>query len=179
MEALQEFVDSFTYLGFFRAPARQFESANPRGNALSGDMVRYWVGRHCGEQVLNWRLVRLVLSPARDPWLNAAYRRHALKTVATAACHGTPRRGQRSVGVRVGVLLHGSDPSRHGRCAQDRALARPGRPPGAWGGGGRRHVAMASSRREGAHGSGARRETFADAVSARTGARSPGRRPSE
>lgn len=47
-------------------------------------MVRYWVGRHCGEQVLNWRLVRLVLSPARDPWLNAAYRRHALKTVATA-----------------------------------------------------------------------------------------------
>ena len=84
MEALQEFVDSFTYLGFFRAPARQFESANPRGNALSGDMVRYWVGRHCGEQVLNWRLVRLVLSPARDPWLNAAYRRHAMKTAATA-----------------------------------------------------------------------------------------------
>ena len=47
-------------------------------------MVLYWVGRHWGEQVLNWRLVRLVLSPAREQWLNAAYRRHALKTVATA-----------------------------------------------------------------------------------------------
>ena len=33
---------------------------------LSGDMVLYWVGRYWGEQVLNWRVVRLVLSPARD-----------------------------------------------------------------------------------------------------------------
>ena len=32
---------------------------------LSGDVVLYWVGRHWGEQVLNWRLVRLVLSPGR------------------------------------------------------------------------------------------------------------------
>ena len=44
----------------------------------------YWVGRHWGEQVLNWRLARLVLSPAREQWLKAAYRRHALKTVVTA-----------------------------------------------------------------------------------------------
>jgi membrane protein DedA with SNARE-associated domain len=47
-------------------------------------MVLYWVGRHWGEQVLNWRLVRLVLSPTREQWLKAAYRRHALKTVVTA-----------------------------------------------------------------------------------------------
>ena len=47
-------------------------------------MVLYWVGRHWGEQVLNWRVVRLVLSPAREQWLKAAYRRHALKTVVTA-----------------------------------------------------------------------------------------------
>jgi len=46
--------------------------------------VLYWVGRHWGEQVLNWRLARLVLSSAREQWLKAAYRRHALKTVVTA-----------------------------------------------------------------------------------------------
>jgi membrane protein DedA with SNARE-associated domain len=46
--------------------------------------VLYWVGRHWGAQVLNWRLVRLVLSSAREQWLKAAYRRHALKTVVTA-----------------------------------------------------------------------------------------------
>ena len=51
---------------------------------LSGDMVLYWVGWYWGEQVLHWRLVRLVLSPAREQWLKAAYRRHALKTVVTA-----------------------------------------------------------------------------------------------
>jgi membrane protein DedA with SNARE-associated domain len=51
---------------------------------LSGDMVLYWIGRCWGEQVLNWRLVRLMLSPAREQWLHAAYRRHALKTVVTA-----------------------------------------------------------------------------------------------
>ena len=39
---------------------------------------------HWGEQLLNWRLVRLVLSAAREQWLKAAYRRHALKTVVTA-----------------------------------------------------------------------------------------------
>lgn len=51
---------------------------------LSGDMVLYWVGRHWGENVLNWRVVRLVLTLKREQWLNAAYRRHALKTVVTA-----------------------------------------------------------------------------------------------
>jgi len=51
---------------------------------LSGDVVLYWVGRHGGEHVLNWRAVRLVLTPEREQWLKAAYRRHALKTVVTA-----------------------------------------------------------------------------------------------
>src|SRR5207244_8510108 len=49
-----------------------------------GDVVLYWVGLHWGEQVLNWRIVRLVLTPTREQWLKAAYRRHALKTVVTA-----------------------------------------------------------------------------------------------
>ena len=51
---------------------------------LSGDMVLYWVGRHWGANVLNWRVVRLVLTRKREQWLKAAYRRHALKTVVTA-----------------------------------------------------------------------------------------------
>ena len=111
MEALQEFADNFTYLGIFAVlllgslgvpipeemPIIAAAVLSHEGivrwwlalsvclvGVLSGDMVLYWVGRHWGEQVLDWRLVRLVLSPARDKWLKAAYRRHALKTVVTA-----------------------------------------------------------------------------------------------
>jgi membrane protein DedA with SNARE-associated domain len=51
---------------------------------LSGDVVLYWVGRRWGRHVLDWRAVRLVLTPERERWLQAAYRRHALKTIATA-----------------------------------------------------------------------------------------------
>jgi len=51
---------------------------------LSGDLVLNWAGWHWGERVLNWRVVRLVLTPDREQWLKAAYRRHALKTVVTA-----------------------------------------------------------------------------------------------
>jgi membrane protein DedA with SNARE-associated domain len=51
---------------------------------LTGDVALYWIGRHWGEQVLNWRAVRLVLTLDREQWLKAAYRRHALKTVVTA-----------------------------------------------------------------------------------------------
>ena len=111
VEALQEFVNNFTYLGILAAlllgslgapiPEEMAIIAaavlSHEGLArwwlalpvclvgvLSGDMVLYWVGRHWGEQVLNWRLVRLVVSPARQHWLKAAYRRHALKTVVMA-----------------------------------------------------------------------------------------------
>ena len=51
---------------------------------LAGDLVLYWVGRHWGAEVLNWRVVRWVLTPTREQWLTAAYRRHALKTIITA-----------------------------------------------------------------------------------------------
>lgn len=111
MGALQEFVDTFTYLGIFilillgslgvpipeEMPIIGAAVLSHGGvirwwlalpvcllGVLSGDMVLYWVGRHWGEQVLNWRLVRLVLSRPREQWLSAAYRRHALKTIITA-----------------------------------------------------------------------------------------------
>ena len=109
--ALQEFVNNFTYLGIFAVlllgslgvpipeemPIIAAAVLSHAGlvrwwlavpvcllGVLSGDMALYWVGRYWGEQVLNWRLVRLGLSPAREQWLKAAYRRHALKTVVTA-----------------------------------------------------------------------------------------------
>jgi membrane protein DedA with SNARE-associated domain len=51
---------------------------------LSGDVVLYFAGRHWGERLLNWRIVRLVLSPDREEQIKTAYRRHAIKTVLTA-----------------------------------------------------------------------------------------------
>lgn len=51
---------------------------------LSGDMVLYWAGRRWGKRVLGWRVVRLVLTPPRAERLEAAYREHAMKTVAMA-----------------------------------------------------------------------------------------------
>lgn len=111
MEALQGFVDHFTYLGIFAvlllgslgvpipeemaiiAAAVLSHEGLARWwlalpvclvGVLSGDLVLYWVGRHWGANVLNWRVVRLVLTRKREQWLKAAYRRHALKTVVTA-----------------------------------------------------------------------------------------------
>jgi membrane protein DedA with SNARE-associated domain len=51
---------------------------------LAGDMVLYWAGRRWGERLLGWRGVRHVLTRARANWLKAAYREHAMKTVAMA-----------------------------------------------------------------------------------------------
>ena len=111
METLQGFVEQFTYLGIFAVlllgslgvpipeemPIIAAAVLTHAGLArwwlalpvcllgvLSGDVVLYWVGRQWGEHVLNWRVVRLVLTPKREQWLKAAYRRHALKTVVTA-----------------------------------------------------------------------------------------------
>ena len=111
MEVLQGFVDHFTYLGIFAvlllgslgvpipeemaiiAAAVLSHEGIIRWwlalpvcllGVLTGDMVLYWVGRHWGEDVLNWRMVRLVLTLKREQWLQAAYRRHALKTIVTA-----------------------------------------------------------------------------------------------
>jgi membrane protein DedA with SNARE-associated domain len=123
VEALQEFVDNFTYLGIFGvllsaslgvpipeempiiAAAVLSHERIVRWwlvlpvcllGVLSGDMALYWIGRHWGERVCNWRLVRLVLSPPREHWLKAAYRRHALKTVVTA---------RHIVGLRAAAFL--------------------------------------------------------------------------
>ncbi len=51
---------------------------------LGGDTVLYWIGRHWGERVLGWRVVRRVLSRAREDELKAAYRDHGVKIVFTA-----------------------------------------------------------------------------------------------
>jgi len=51
---------------------------------LAGDAVLYWAGRHWGELLLDWRVVRRVLSRAREERLKAAYREHGAKIVFTA-----------------------------------------------------------------------------------------------
>jgi membrane protein DedA with SNARE-associated domain len=111
VETVQGFVEHFTYLGIFAAlllgslgvPIPEEMSIIAAAvlshegilrswlalpvcllGVLSGDVVLYWVGRQWGGHVLNWRVVRLVLTPEREQWLKAAYRRHALKTVVTA-----------------------------------------------------------------------------------------------
>ncbi|HMH54454.1 MAG TPA: DedA family protein [Candidatus Acidoferrum sp.] len=51
---------------------------------LAGDSVLYWVGHHWGEHILDWRVVRHVLTPKREEELKAAYRRHGMKIVFAA-----------------------------------------------------------------------------------------------
>jgi membrane protein DedA with SNARE-associated domain len=63
---------------------------------LTGDTVLYWVGHHWGERVMNWRLVRYVLSPEREERLKGAYRRHAFKTIFAA---------RHVMGVRAAAFL--------------------------------------------------------------------------
>jgi membrane protein DedA with SNARE-associated domain len=45
---------------------------------LSGDAAVYWAGRHWGESVHGWRLVRRVLSAEREAKLLDAYRRNGV-----------------------------------------------------------------------------------------------------
>jgi membrane protein DedA with SNARE-associated domain len=63
---------------------------------LAGDAVLYWVGHHWGERVLNWRIVRCVLSRDREARLKAAYHRHAAKTIFAA---------RHVMGVRAAAFL--------------------------------------------------------------------------
>jgi membrane protein DedA with SNARE-associated domain len=111
VETLQGFVEQFTYLGIFAVlllgslgvpipeemPIIAAAILSHEGLArwwlalpvcllgvLSGDMALYWVGRHWGANVLNWRVARLVLTRKREQWLKTAYRRHAVKTIVTA-----------------------------------------------------------------------------------------------
>jgi len=51
---------------------------------LAGDASIYWIGRHWGERVLEWRPVRFLLSREREEALKASYRRHGVKIVFTA-----------------------------------------------------------------------------------------------
>jgi membrane protein DedA with SNARE-associated domain len=108
---VQNLVEQFTYLGGFvvlllaslgvpipeEAPIIAMAVLSHEGAArwwislpvcfvgvLSGDVVLYFAGRHWGERLLNWRIVRLVLTPDREEQIKTAYRRHAIKTVLTA-----------------------------------------------------------------------------------------------
>lgn len=51
---------------------------------VGGDVALYWVGRHWGEHILDWRVVRFVLSREREARFKAAYHRHGVKIVFTA-----------------------------------------------------------------------------------------------
>ena len=63
---------------------------------LSGDIVLYWVGHHWGERILEWCLVRHVLTRSREERLKAAYVRHGVKIVFTA---------RHIVGLRAAAFL--------------------------------------------------------------------------
>ena len=111
MGALQQFLEEFTYAGIFVAlflggigvPLPEEVPILTAGvlsheevvrwwlalpvcllGVLSGDVVLYWVGRHWGERVLAWRLVRRLLSIERERTLKEAYHRHGVKIVFTA-----------------------------------------------------------------------------------------------
>jgi membrane protein DedA with SNARE-associated domain len=51
---------------------------------VAGDVVLYWVGHHWGERILEWRLVRRILTKRRETKLLDGYRRHGVKIVFTA-----------------------------------------------------------------------------------------------
>ena len=63
---------------------------------LSGDVILYAAGRHWGDRLLRWRLVRRVLSEASEQRFAAAYRRHGIKIVLVA---------RHVVGVRAAAFL--------------------------------------------------------------------------
>ena len=51
---------------------------------LVGDVALYAAGHHWGERLLRWRVVRSVLTEAREQRLASAYRRHGVKIVIVA-----------------------------------------------------------------------------------------------
>ena len=102
MGALTQFLEEFTYAGIFIAlflaglgvPLPEEVPVLTAGvlaheqvvrwwlalpvcvlGVLSGDTVLYWVGRHWGERVLAWRMVRRVLTREREEALKVSYRR--------------------------------------------------------------------------------------------------------
>jgi membrane protein DedA with SNARE-associated domain len=120
---INDFIEQFTYLGIFTAlflgglgaPLPEELPVLAAGalahaeymrwwialpvcfaGVLSGDAVLYWVGHHWGDRILEWRIVRRVLTPERERVLLAAYRRHAAKTIFTA---------RHVMGVRAAAFL--------------------------------------------------------------------------
>jgi membrane protein DedA with SNARE-associated domain len=110
MGALEQFLEEFTYAGIFFAlflggigvPLPEEVPILTAGvlahegvvrwwlalplcvlGVLSGDVVLYWAGRHWGERVLAWRVVRRVLTKEREETLKEGYRRHGVKIVFT------------------------------------------------------------------------------------------------
>ena len=63
---------------------------------LAGASVLYWVGHHWGERILDWSIMRRVLTRQREHALMEAYRRHAAKTIFTA---------RHVMGVRAAAFL--------------------------------------------------------------------------
>jgi membrane protein DedA with SNARE-associated domain len=51
---------------------------------LAGDSALYWIGHHWGERLLDWRVVRHLLTREREERFKAAYRRHGVKIVFAA-----------------------------------------------------------------------------------------------
>ena len=51
---------------------------------LGGDTVLYWVGHHWGERILDWRVVRHILTREREERFKSEYRRHGMKIVFAA-----------------------------------------------------------------------------------------------
>ena len=108
---INDFIEQFTYLGIFAAlflgglgapipeelPVLAAGALAHEGymrwwialpvcfvGVLAGDSVLYWIGHHWGEHILDWAIVRRVLTKRREHALLGAYRRHAAKTVVTA-----------------------------------------------------------------------------------------------
>jgi membrane protein DedA with SNARE-associated domain len=108
---ISDFIEQFTYLGIFAvlflgglgAPIPEELPVLAAGalahegymrwwialpvcffGVLAGDSVLYWVGHHWGERILEWPIVRHILTESREHALLGAYRRHAVKTVFTA-----------------------------------------------------------------------------------------------
>jgi membrane protein DedA with SNARE-associated domain len=108
---IQEFIEHFTYGGIFLvlllgglgAPIPEELAVIAAGalaregvirwwmslavcivGVLVGDVVLYTAGHHWGDRLLRWRLVRGVLSEAREHRLAAAYRSHGVKIVLVA-----------------------------------------------------------------------------------------------
>jgi membrane protein DedA with SNARE-associated domain len=120
---INDFIEQFTYLGIFLilflgglgAPIPEELPVLAAGalahegymrwwialpvclfGVLAGDSVLYWVGHHWGEHILEWSIVRRVLTERRERALIEAYRRHAAKTVFMA---------RHVMGVRAAAFL--------------------------------------------------------------------------